>query len=227
MAYLIEIIEGAQKGSQYEIKDKLTLGRTKADVKIKDSKVSGVHARVERIGLNSFKLLDAGSTNGIKIDGVRVPEITLEDGTLFQLGRTVFKVTKSSKKTKINVKKDWNLLLEHTARRAAKSAPKQKFELNPFNPPLELSLIQGEQAGTIWTLGYGPREFGGHSLEFRMTDPQVPDTCFKLIPDRSGPIFETGYPDRVYINKKMREREILNDGDLISIFSNVIKVKFL
>ncbi len=226
MAYLIEIIEGAQKGEQIEVKDQLTFGRSKADFKIKDSKVSSLHARVVRRGLNDYVIEDAGSTNGIKIDGERVQEIQLKDGQLFQMGRTIFKVVQTGQKTKVNLKTDWHLLLDQTARRAAKKAPKNKHDLNPFTPVIELEFTQGEQTGTKWTIGYGPREIGADSLEFRMTDPNAPDICFKIIPDRAGPIFETGYPDRVLINKKMREREILNSGDYISIFSNVIRVKF-
>ena len=69
-----------------------TLGRgTDADVRINDPGISRLHARINVSGNGgeaSVTIEDMGSTNGILVDGQRVRQATLRDGSRVELGNT-------------------------------------------------------------------------------------------------------------------------------------------
>ena len=69
-----------------------TLGRgTDADVRINDPGISRLHARINVSGNGgqpSVTIEDMGSTNGIMVDGQRVQQATLRDGSRVELGNT-------------------------------------------------------------------------------------------------------------------------------------------
>jgi len=64
------------------------LGRSKeCDIQVLDPNVSRRHAEI-RGEHGAFTIVDLGSTNGIEVDGERVKELALEDGTRFTVGST-------------------------------------------------------------------------------------------------------------------------------------------
>jgi hypothetical protein len=64
------------------------IGRSKdVDIQIADPNVSRRHAEVRREG-EGYLLVDLDSTNGIEVDGRRVRQLELEDGTRFTVGST-------------------------------------------------------------------------------------------------------------------------------------------
>jgi hypothetical protein len=66
----------------------VTLGRSKeCDIRLTDPNVSRRHAEIRRNG-EGWTIVDLGSTNGIEVDGRRVKELALTDGTRFTLGTT-------------------------------------------------------------------------------------------------------------------------------------------
>jgi pSer/pThr/pTyr-binding forkhead associated (FHA) protein len=66
----------------------VVLGRSKdCDIRLADPNVSRRHAEVRPDGLG-WVAVDLDSTNGIEIDGKRVKELALADGTHFTLGTT-------------------------------------------------------------------------------------------------------------------------------------------
>ncbi|MBK8464004.1 MAG: FHA domain-containing protein [Nigerium sp.] len=69
-----------------------TLGRgTDADVRINDPGISRLHARINVSGNGdqpSVTIEDMGSTNGILVDGQRVRQAALRDGSRVELGST-------------------------------------------------------------------------------------------------------------------------------------------
>ena len=66
----------------------VVLGRSKdCDIRLADPNVSRRHAEVRPVG-DGYKVVDLDSTNGIEVDGKRVKELELEDGTRFTLGST-------------------------------------------------------------------------------------------------------------------------------------------
>jgi two-component system cell cycle response regulator len=65
----------------------LTLGRGKeATVLIRDPGVSRVHASITRSPHGTFEIKDLGSTNGVRVNGVRVTSYVLRVGDRVQLG---------------------------------------------------------------------------------------------------------------------------------------------
>jgi hypothetical protein len=66
----------------------LVLGRSKdCDIQIVDPNVSRRHAEVRPRG-SGYVVVDLDSTNGIEVDGQRVRELVLEDGSRFTVGAT-------------------------------------------------------------------------------------------------------------------------------------------
>ena len=66
----------------------VTLGRSKeCDIQIMDPNVSRRHAEVRPQG-SGYIVVDLGSTNGIEVDGKRVSELVLGDGSRFTIGAT-------------------------------------------------------------------------------------------------------------------------------------------
>jgi hypothetical protein len=64
------------------------IGRgAEADVRLEDPGVSRNHAEV-RVDGEAATVVDAGSTNGVVVDGKRVQQAALEDGTSILLGNT-------------------------------------------------------------------------------------------------------------------------------------------
>jgi hypothetical protein len=76
-------------GQRHELTSKrAVLGRSKdCDVPVPDPNVSRRHAEVRQDG-SEYTLVDLESTNGIEIDGRRVKQLKLEDGTRFTIGST-------------------------------------------------------------------------------------------------------------------------------------------
>jgi Protein of unknown function (DUF3662)/FHA domain len=76
-------------GQRHEIaQPRVVLGRSKdADIPVPDPNVSRRHAEVRQDG-SEYTLVDLESTNGIEIDGRRVKQLKLEDGTKFTIGST-------------------------------------------------------------------------------------------------------------------------------------------
>jgi len=56
-----------------------------ADLQLPDPSVSRLHAKVFRVGMQYF-LADLRSRNGTHADGVRITQLALEDGRMFQVG---------------------------------------------------------------------------------------------------------------------------------------------
>jgi transcriptional regulator with GAF, ATPase, and Fis domain len=59
------------------------------ELRIRDQSMSATHARLER-QVDGWALVDAGSTNGSMVNGVRVSRAVLSDGDVLELGQTFF-----------------------------------------------------------------------------------------------------------------------------------------
>ncbi|MGH2633950.1 MAG: FHA domain-containing protein [Tepidiformaceae bacterium] len=72
VARLVLVVPGETRlapGTEFVIAGEMTIGRDAANgIALGDPSVSGVHARVERVG-GRWKLTDLGSTNGTTVNG--------------------------------------------------------------------------------------------------------------------------------------------------------------
>ncbi|HWU43660.1 MAG TPA: FHA domain-containing protein, partial [Bdellovibrio sp.] len=218
MPIFIEIIEGNNQGSRYPIREGLTLGRSKADIVIKDQKVSSTHAQISVDGKGQLILVDLDSSNGLYISGRRVKKISLLQGVVFEVGRTMFKVVEVEEEKALDLElfMTWRKALATKLKNAPIDETLQPRHCERFSPALKLQFMQGIQANEEFVLGYGPRAAGADSLDIELLDEDAPREAFEL---HSGPgmvqlkIVAAG---RVHLNGHSVDEKMLEDGDLIS-----------
>ncbi len=89
------VVEGPKKGSTYNLRDELIIGRgEKCHVILDDSYVSQVHARIFPRN-ESFVLEDLGSTNGTYLNRRRITApVELQRGDQVKIGKTVMEMRK-------------------------------------------------------------------------------------------------------------------------------------
>lgn len=99
VAVQIEIVDGPQAGSRYDLGDgeSLTIGRTARSKVIlqQDNYVSSLHFQIDIDGERCL-LRDANSSNGTWVNGQRVTEVELKDGDRILAGQTTFMVRMES-----------------------------------------------------------------------------------------------------------------------------------
>ena len=89
---VLEVVNGDQAGKIFEISQKTILGRTKADIPLKDVKVSRQHASIEET-TDGYLFRDLNSTNGSYINGASVQSKLLTSGDMITVGGTMIRVT--------------------------------------------------------------------------------------------------------------------------------------
>ena len=95
------IIAGPLKGSKIRLRPSLTLGRKKANINLKDSKVSSLHAQISRDTEGQWCIEDMGSRNGIYQNGIRYKKVILKEKKPIFIGDNLFvlKYKPTKKKT--------------------------------------------------------------------------------------------------------------------------------
>ncbi|MFL0808784.1 MAG: FHA domain-containing protein [Agarilytica sp.] len=109
MAYLRHYLNGSVV-TIYEIKDTLHIGRhPDCNITIDDPTVSGKHAELS-VEPSVCLLKDMGSTNGVRINGDKITQTSIEPGTLFSIGTHEFEylleIPSDLDKT-LKIKKSW------------------------------------------------------------------------------------------------------------------------
>lgn len=229
MGLVIEILEGIQKGAVFKLVDKLTLGRKKTDVIIKDPNVSTLHASISMDGGGIPTLIDQNSRNGIIVNDAVVRRIVLEPEMKFLIGNTEFQVKEYSEQEmeEFFPTKTWKDLLADEINNSALNTVKPQDELAPFNPKVELNFIQGVQTDESKILVYGPRTAGFCSLDIALNENTAPDLAFKIVPSLDGARIVNFDLNRVLLNDNVFESAVLVSGDRIKIGESIIKVLFL
>src|SRR5689334_19012593 len=80
---------GRDPGAIYQLPESsVTVGRGEdAHIRIDDPSVSATHAHVEGKGGGAWRLVDAGSANGVVVNGARTGERLLQPDDVIELGR--------------------------------------------------------------------------------------------------------------------------------------------
>ena len=85
------ILSGPDLGRAIDVKEGATIGRaTEAAVHLRDASVSRHHAKIE-LREGAWRIVDAGSRNGITVKGARVTDAALADGDEFQVGEVLLR----------------------------------------------------------------------------------------------------------------------------------------
>jgi len=95
--YALEVLDGNEPGKVYTIeKSHVVIGRRDCDIALDDPEISRKHVMLHIEGEGAI-LEDLDSTNGTYIDGLRVKQEELKDGSIFRLGthQLVFLVSDS------------------------------------------------------------------------------------------------------------------------------------
>ena len=217
----IYFINGPLKNQEFPVKEGLILSRSESeegDIAIEDPKASNPHAEIIK-KKGKFYLQDRDSKNGTSFREEINDCFILEPGVKFQIGQTVFQV-----KAPPAPQKPWfEIVGEELKKLSLKDHPKK---LQPIIPALILKFKSGVQKGDIWHLHYGPREAGSASLDLPILEPQAPDICFSLEPEKEVVLFKTLYPEKILLNKKHISKKKLKNGDYISFANTSIEIKY-
>jgi len=83
---------GPLGGTEFQLeKDPVTLGRGPGvDLQLDDASVSHEHAVLE-LADGGFRIRDLGSTNGVRVNGSRVPAADLKHGDRLEIGSLAFR----------------------------------------------------------------------------------------------------------------------------------------
>jgi hypothetical protein len=82
--------EGLRRGQVYRLHSGITIGRDRADILVRDAKVSRPHARLT-IEDDRFVVWDFGTENGTYVNGARIRQATpLNENDVIRMGDTVF-----------------------------------------------------------------------------------------------------------------------------------------
>lgn len=82
------VLSGDSIGRTFDLDGPVVIGRAEgADVIVPETSISRVHARLEPTDdPRTWRIVDQGSSNGVRVMGTRVEEADLVDGETFQLG---------------------------------------------------------------------------------------------------------------------------------------------
>jgi FHA domain len=102
VAVQLEILEGAEAGTQLPVDAEVVLGRAdEADLTLADAGVSRTHARVIA-GAGGASIEDLGSSNGTFVNGERITgSRELQDGDEIQLGGAILRVSAGTAETQM------------------------------------------------------------------------------------------------------------------------------
>jgi hypothetical protein len=170
-----------------------------------------------------------GSSNGILVDGIRVENVTLKEGVKFYVGTTLIEVISEVELDESidTGLPDWRIILAKYLKKLSRVSQAPNQNILPFNPPLELLIVQGKQLDTRWLLGYGPRKIGRFSRDLIILEEDAPNICFEILPVEKGALFRTTEPGRVRLNNTVIRENLLKSGDEIIIENTHIRVNFI
>ena len=214
---VVKVINGPIKGKIYTLKDSMIFGRTRGDIVLGDHLVSDPHAKIEIYSSGKIMLIDQDSKNGIFVNGKPKVKIILEEGSKFSLGSSEFEVMFIKFPEEI-----WSNIFTDSS---SKIKDDTSIHLSPFFKEVHLCFLKGYQQGESQVLTYGPRSFGSESPDGCILDKNIPNKAFTLIPEGEGILFKTSYPDIVRLNEKKTSKQMIQDGDIVSIDTVEIQIK--
>jgi len=240
MALFFEISIGTDAGKRFKLLPGLRLGRTHGEVLIDDPKASGLHAIIEQDPDGTYFVRDLDSTNGTKINDLKISRAQLLVGTRVQIGRTYLSVVDDNAAPILQKTSDSppapkvlkELTWEGKINSHLSTLPLQNLtrsqKLAPFRQAIELHFIEGIQSQDLITLSYGPRKAGSTSFDIRLLDPEAPEVAFQIEPNESGdPVIFTASNGAVLINERPLPSAELNSGDTIKVGKTLIRVGFI
>ena len=86
------VLVGPNQGQEFVITGRLVIGRgEECEVPINHPSVSRVHAEIRTIGDGRYEIVDLGSANGVRVNGVELPNSLLDARDVIELGDVIMK----------------------------------------------------------------------------------------------------------------------------------------
>lgn len=209
MELYLKILKGARKDDIFKIAEGLTLGRSRADLNLKDSKASSIHAEI-RSEDGNLVLYDNDSTNGSFLNGEKIDKIILKPGVVFKIGSTEMEVISDlALKKSSNVElSEWRETLYFQLSKMQTS--QQIKKIIPFNKILKIKIESGILKGEEFILGYGPRLVGGGDSDIII--PGESEPLVKIEISKTGaPLFKDQLGHGIMVaGKSFSEVEIVD-----------------
>lgn len=226
MELYLKVLKGTRKDDVFKIAEGITLGRSKADINLKDAKSSSIHGEIQ-LEKGALVFCDNNSTNGTFVDGERIEKITLKPGVHFNIGSTEIEVV-----TELDLKKpskvelsEWQETLYFQLSQIQTVQNEQPIYPLPQN--IKIKIDSGLMRGEEFVLGYGPRLLGGGASDVFVAGESFP--LLKIETTKDGAILisdQTGdglvISGQVISSIELVEHLNIKCGDLIvdvSIFS--------
>lgn len=216
----LEVLNGSRKGQRLSLKNGLQIGRKSEPMHWDDPEMSDVHGvfLVDHKKQWNFECLD-GSV--VRVGSSEVPRASLLLGLVFHIGQTGFKVVERPPLLYENWQegvKDW--LNTHSGRELYSP-------ITFFSYMVQLAFVEGMQFGQFYTLSYGPREIGHNSLDLNIADPSAPPRVAQLFQENNDIWIENLCGPVALINGFPFEKQLVKNGDRLSITTNVIELSIL
>lgn len=216
----LEVLDGPQKGNRISLKNGLQFGRLAGPLSFEDSQMADLHGVITFDHKKSWNI-ECLAPLKLRLGFEEVDRAQLLFGLIFHLGQTGFKVVQRpalAYESWDAGMKDW--LQNHPGRLQAN-------ELFFFLTPLRLTFIQGPQYEDFYTLSYGARELGFNNLDLNIKDPSVPNKIAKFFQIGDQAYIENLCGDRAKINGAFFDQHPIQNGDRLTIASNVIELSLL
>ncbi len=141
---LLRVKEGPDRGAQVQVaRSRITVGRSAVnDLTLADTSVSGTHCELI-LGERGVVLRDLDSTNGTRVNGVRVSEAWVEPGAVLSLGKTeIVLLSADEVQVPISGADQFGALF------GTSPAMREVFAVLERVAPTEMSVLVGGETGT-------------------------------------------------------------------------------
>lgn len=222
MDIYLKVIKGPRAGDLFRVQGGATIGRSRADINLKDPKASSIHAKIEtEMGL--FYLVDESSSNGTFVGGQKEGRIELKPGLQISIGTSTLEVqtqfqTKATHSQESKWREDVYGVLLSTLTHQNPEA------VYAFFAPIVVTIKSGTQEGQRWTLGYGPRKFGASVFGGVLLEPHCPGVCFEIFQKQNSLFIRTDYKNEVFIGREKKELEKIFNGLEIQIGNTLLEI---
>jgi pSer/pThr/pTyr-binding forkhead associated (FHA) protein len=233
------IIEDGKGGRiEHELVDDVTtFGRSSNNIiQIKDEESSRQHFRVERAG-DGFRLVDLGSRNGTKVNGVRVSGQALRAGDTITVGnyRITFdqRIEVGADELGATVAVDPGAaaaaVAASPAGQAAPAAAAARDPLSEAPPQFVLEVTEGPRSGTRIELGVDPVTMGRHSSNKLVIDDEAASNYHAEVSKEAigYVVSDLGSTNGTRVNGEKVVKSPLAHGAKIKIGATVITFKNL
>lgn len=215
------VLDGPLKGEKIPLKKDYVFRAED----LQDSKMHKEHA-VLSLDQNFHWKISCLDDAKIRMGLEEKQSISIIPELIFNLGQTGFKVLIREPSTIQNRDEELASFVSKDIWQPVDSV--SYFLLNP----IQITVLQGTQAGESMTASYGPRIFGYNQLDLNLKDPNFPHDFlrFRQVGDEiwvDNLTFETDAPIQVVLNQTELTSSPLIDGDLIKFGTNILQISYL